>query len=133
MLLYSFSFDVCLREVVRVLFNASSYQTHDVTTACNLSQAMGAICVLAGLLSFVTYKHIVLKQGSTISYLIGFGFLIPLWIVLPFHLIEVLDLRNKVIKFAVAAVVPTLAIFKTTEGETIFSRIKSYTPHAPMS
>jgi hypothetical protein len=49
--------------------------------------------------------------------MIGFGILIPLWSTFPFQLIKILDIRNKIIKFGVAAVIPVLGIFKTTEGE----------------
>ena len=49
--------------------------------------------------------------------MIGFGILIPLWSTFPFQLIKILDIRNKIIKFGVAAVIPVLGIFKTTECE----------------
>ena len=72
---------------------------------------------MSGLLSIITYNYIVQKQGSSSSYMIGFGILIPLWSTFPFQLIKILDIRNKIIKFGVAAVIPVLGIFKTTEGE----------------
>lgn len=78
---------------------------------------MGLIGIVSGLLSIVTYKYIVSKQGSNTAFFIGFGILIPLWSFFPFQLIELLDIRNKIIKFGVSAVIPVLGIFKTTEGE----------------
>lgn len=83
------------------------------------------IGIVGGLISLVSYKYIVQKQGSNLAFLMGYGVIIPLWVSLPYFLVEILDLRNKVMKFAVCAVIPTLGIFKSTEGKTI-TRIELY-------
>lgn len=43
------------------------------------------------------YEAIVKRRGTIGSYIIGWGFVIPISIYLPFYLLEVLDLRNKVL------------------------------------
>lgn len=42
------------------------------------------------------YEAIVKRRGTLGSYLVGWGFIIPLSFVVPFYLLEVLDIRNKV-------------------------------------
>jgi len=78
--------------------------------------AIAMIGIVGGLISLVSYKYIVQKQGSNLAFLMGYGVIIPLWVSLPYFLVEILDLRNKVMKFAVCAVIPTLGIFKSTEA-----------------
>jgi hypothetical protein len=63
----------------------------------------------------VVYTWIVKQRGSLSAYLVGYGFVIPALLYLPFHLIHLLDLRNTALKVASAGG-PTLMVFRTLEA-----------------
>lgn len=67
--------------------------------------------------SVLVYKTIVRRQGSTLAYLVGFGLVIPFWVFFPSMVVDRMGVRNKLYRFCMAAVTPTLCVFRTTEGE----------------
>ena len=71
---------------------------------------------LAAMVSILTYKFVIQQQGKPISYLVGFGLILPFWIICPYYAVAQLDIRNKFMKFCFAAIVPTLGLFHTTEA-----------------
>lgn len=75
-----------------------------------------AMVLVASFTGFITYKFIVQKQGTSLAYLIGYGVILPFWLSVPYYGVELLDIRNKFMKFCFGAIVPTLGIFHTTEG-----------------
>ena len=81
-------------------------------------QVLGVVflqAILRAILSIWTYQYVIKNKSST-HYLVGFGIIIPFWIVLPSFELQVLDIQNKLINFCLAAIIPTMAIFQTTEG-----------------
>jgi hypothetical protein len=61
------------------------------------------------------YHFIVLKRGTTVSYLIGYGLIIPLALHLPYTFMEALDLQNKVLKMSFFPL-PTVVVFRAVEA-----------------
>jgi hypothetical protein len=55
------------------------------------------------------------RADTSFAFLIGFGVLLPYWVVWPMVLIRHLDIRNAMFKFAIGCITPTLCIFRTTE------------------
>lgn len=72
--------------------------------------------------SVLVYKTIVRRQGSTLAYLVGFGLVIPFWVFFPSMVVDWMGVRNKLYRFCMAAVTPTLCVFRTTEGKMLSSR-----------
>lgn len=77
----------------------------------------GTMSVLAALTAAITYLYIVKRQGTPLSYLLGYGVMMPFWLIVPYYGVELFDIRNKFMKFSFGAVAPTLGIFHTTEGK----------------
>jgi len=50
-------------------------------------------------MSVVVKKYIINHRGKPISYLVGYGMLIPLIIAFPYYCLAMLDVRNKMLKF----------------------------------
>jgi len=61
------------------------------------------------------YEAIVKRRGTIGSYIIGWGFVIPMSIYLPFYLLEVLDLRNKVLCLG-SSIVMSVIFFRCIEA-----------------
>lgn len=78
-------------------------------------------CILSALLSIWTFVYIIQprqKEKTTFShFLIGYGFLIPLWLVLPRLQLHAFGIHNMVINFCLSGIIPTLNIFHTMEGK----------------
>jgi hypothetical protein len=66
----------------------------------------------------VIYKAIIepKRYDTPFSRLLGFGVLLPFWIVFPTILFQFLGIRNFLFKFVIGVITPTLSIFRTTEG-----------------
>jgi Membrane bound O-acyl transferase family len=73
-------------------------------------------CV-AALTGLLLYKTIVEPKRSDTStaMLIGWGIVLPLWIVYPVVLIQLLDIRNAIFKFVLGCIYPILCVFRTME------------------
>jgi hypothetical protein len=71
--------------------------------------------ILSALISIVTYTQIIQKPGSS-RYLLGYGVLIPLWIIVPRWQLHLFGVENMVINFCLSGIIPTLNIFHTMEG-----------------
>lgn len=80
--------------------------------------SVGLQSILSALFSVVTYTQIIDKQHhtNTRNYMLGFGVLIPLWLVLPRWQLQVFGIQNMVINFCLSGIIPTLNIFHTMEG-----------------
>jgi hypothetical protein len=63
----------------------------------------------------VVYTWIVKQRGSISAYLVGYGFVCPILLYLPFFLINLLDLRNTAFKLA-SVLGPSLLVFRTLEA-----------------
>ena len=72
--------------------------------------------LVAAALSVVTYKFIIQRQGTVTSYLVGYGFLVPLWLLVPYYQVELFDCRNTFMRFCFAVIVPIINVFHITEG-----------------
>jgi hypothetical protein len=63
----------------------------------------------------VIYTLIVKHRGFTSAYLVGYGFVCPILLYVPFYLVYFLDLRNTALKIATATS-PCLLFFRTLEA-----------------
>ena len=61
---------------------------------------------------------------SSTALLVGWGIVIPFWVIWPFVLCQLLDIRNLLFRFCIGCITPTLSIFRTTE--TIYGFTPSY-------
>ncbi len=70
----------------------------------------------------ITYTIIIPHRRSFLSSFVGFGIVIPLCVVyFPFWILNLLDVRNKLIRFCMSAIYPVLTLFHTTEAMFGFS------------
>lgn len=63
----------------------------------------------------IIYQLIVQKRGSLQSYLIGWGVILPIAVYIPFYLLDLLDIRSKVITLS-ATTVMTVVFFRCIEA-----------------
>jgi hypothetical protein len=70
------------------------------------------------------------RADTSVAFLIGLGVLLPFWVVWPMILIQQLDIRNTMFKFAVGCITPTLSIFRTLE--CIFGFTPTYATKSPL-
>jgi hypothetical protein len=63
----------------------------------------------------IIYKFIVQKRGSPGAYLLGWGFILPIAIYIPFFLLEYFDMRNRVLNLS-ASTVMTVIFFRCLEA-----------------
>lgn len=73
--------------------------------------------VVAAATGFFLYHTIVRPKRADTSFaiLLGFGAVLPFWLIWPIVLTRQLDTRNAMFKFAIGCVTPTLSMFRTTE------------------
>ena len=69
----------------------------------------------------ITYYLVIPNRGTPVSYLIGFGVVIPLMTMYPFWLLQALSVRNKLVRFCASAMYPVTTIFHTIEAMFGFS------------
>ena len=85
---------------------------------------MAAILVLQSILcnalAALVYYGIIRRRGTSTAYLIGYGFVIPFVVAMPFYFIRALDLRNTCFMIAVAST-PVLLTFRCLEAMYGFS------------
>jgi hypothetical protein len=67
------------------------------------------------LLACIVYKYIIQKRGTTTAFLVGYGFVLPLVVILPFVLIPLLDIRNMVLQISIAST-PIFVFFNCLEA-----------------
>ena len=63
----------------------------------------------------LVFKFIVERRGTTLSYVIGYGVLMPTVLCIPYYLLEIFDVRNKSLKLAMGQVA-TLVFFRCIEA-----------------
>ena len=96
-------------------------------------EVLALVClnmVLSVITGVITYRCIVepKKYDTTTAFTLGWGLLLPFWILWPAVMYQMLDLRNLIIKFVVGGVQPTLMLFRLLE--TIYGCCP---PHATKS
>ena len=74
--------------------------------------------LVAACFAMLVYKVIIPNQRTTMAYMVGYGLIIPFWCFFPAIIIQIFDIRNKMYRFAMSAVTPSLCVFRTTEGKT---------------
>lgn len=77
---------------------------------------MTCMGLIAAIFSQLVFYQVLPNKKTTTAYLIGYGLIIPFWLWFPSTVIAFLDIRNKVFRFCVAAVTPSLCVFRTTEA-----------------
>jgi len=63
----------------------------------------------------IIYSFIIKMRGTIGAYLLGWGVIIPASCILPFYLLEFLDIRNKCLKL-IGAQSPTVVVFRCIEA-----------------
>ena len=76
--------------------------------------------VVAVLLAITIYYGIIKRRGSTSSYLLCWGIIIPFSLTFPIYLIQFFNIRNRAILVSTAAT-PTLITFRSIEALCGFS------------
>lgn len=75
---------------------------------------------------FLSSPHIVSSRAKRwTKYIVGYGVVIPLWLLLPRYQLQSLDIRNMVMNFCLSGIIPTLQIFHTMEA--MYGTAPSYT------
>lgn len=77
---------------------------------------LGIMAVFAAMMSFVIFHHIISCRGTYSSFVVGYGVLLPLCIVIPTYLLTILDISNQTVSFCMVAIVPALTAFRTMEA-----------------
>lgn len=81
---------------------------------------LGATVLVAAAISLLIFKYILSPstyRNSTLACcLLGYGIIVPFWILVPVYAVKILNIRNKVFRF-VFGTVPTLSFFRTFEGK----------------
>jgi hypothetical protein len=73
----------------------------------------------------ITYKVIIPQRGSIIASFVGVNIIIPLCILyFPFWTLDLLDVKNKLLRFCISAIYPVLIMFHTSEA------MFGYSPHS---
>jgi hypothetical protein len=78
-----------------------------------VAETMVAAVVAAFLYQTVVRKG---KTGTTNAYLIGYSVFVPFWIFAPKFAVEQLGIDNKIFRFCLCVITPTMSIFRTTEA-----------------
>lgn len=93
------------------------FYLNNIVQNAEVALVLGSSVVLATVLSWILFTFVIVpkKQNTSFAYLLGFGVIIPFWILSPMPLIRFFNLRNKVFRF-VFGTIPTLTIFRTLEG-----------------
>lgn len=66
-------------------------------------------------LACVVYKFIIQRRGTLTAYLVGYGFVIPFVMLLPFYIIPLLDIQNVCLMIALSAT-PIFVVFNCLEA-----------------
>lgn len=84
-------------------------------TPPNFLQILPTQSIVRIFLACVVYMLIIQKRGTLLSYLVGFGFVIPFVILLPFWVIPLLDIRNVCLMIAISST-PIFVTFNCLEA-----------------
>jgi hypothetical protein len=72
--------------------------------------------LVAAAVAALFYITVVRKRGSPGASLIGYSVFLPFWIFAPRIAVEQLGIDNKLFRFCLCGITPTLSIFRTTEA-----------------
>ena len=67
------------------------------------------------LFAVAIYTQIIQSRGSIESFIVGFGFIIPLALYIPFYLLEELDIQNKALRLSLSTL-PYVVFFRCMEA-----------------
>jgi hypothetical protein len=82
-------------------------------------QLLGFIFIeglVAAAIAALFYHTVVHKAGSPAAYLIGYSVFLPFWIFAPRIAMEQLGIDNKIFRFCLCVMSPTMSMFRTTEA-----------------
>ena len=85
------------------------------STPYHLQFSLIQIFCLKRILSFVVYRGIIQRRGTTASFLLGWGVIVPFSMAFPFWLIRVFGIENCILRLSLSTV-PTMGIFRTIEA-----------------
>lgn len=72
--------------------------------------------LVAAVVAVLFYNTVVRKHGSSQAYLIGYSIFLPFWMFAPKIAMEQLGIDNKIFRFCLCVITPTMSIFRTTEA-----------------
>jgi hypothetical protein len=73
--------------------------------------------LVAAIFSVCIYYTIIRKShGSTLPFLLTFGVYLPFWILVPKSVLDMLGFQNKLYRFTLLVITPTLSTFRTMEA-----------------
>lgn len=75
--------------------------------------SIGSIC--NSLMGVLIYFHIVRKRHTPMAFIVAFGIVVPLSLLVPYYLVQLLDIRNSAMIFSLLATGP-LTPFHCFEG-----------------
>jgi hypothetical protein len=75
-----------------------------------------AEAMFATVVAMLFYQTVVRNQGTQKAYLIGYSFFLPFWMFAPKFAVEQLAIENKIFRFCICVITPTMSIFRTTEA-----------------
>jgi Membrane bound O-acyl transferase family len=118
--LFNKKFDFDDREP-SILISLPAIGTLGVKTFIPMFWLQSVLCFLLGslinaVIAFFIFTFLVKRKGTTEGYLIGYGFVVPLLIFLPWFIIRLLDLQNIAILLSVAASFPSLSLLRCVEA-----------------
>lgn len=123
-ILFADKLDEDTREPIITFGTASGQEYGLLAPSLSFWLQMAALLVvqsiLCNALAAVVYYGIIQRRGTSTAYLIGYGFVIPFVVAMPFYLIQELDLRNACFMVAVAST-PVLLTFRCLEAMYGFS------------
>jgi hypothetical protein len=70
-------------------------------------------------------------SSPSTNFLLGFGVILPFWLILPSYQLQLLNVRSRVMRFIIGAIVPTLSLFRTLEGTVTSSDVISQPMEMP--
>jgi len=80
-----------------------------------MSALLAMQSILCITIAAVIYLFIIQKRGTVTAFLMGYGFVIPFVVWMPYYLIRALDLRNMCLMISVATT-PILVVFRCMEA-----------------
>lgn len=72
--------------------------------------------LVAAAVAVFFYHTVVRRTGTSAAYLIGYSAFVPFWIFAPKIAVEQLGIDNKIFRFCMCVITPTMSIFRTTEA-----------------
>jgi len=105
---------------IEFLSKSVSLRLPSILVWLQLTVAYLGSLVINFFLALIIYKVIITRNNAQLSFIIGFGVIIPFCLGFPFFIINLLDIRNGAVKFFITGPC-TFSLFRTLEALNGFS------------